>query len=1452
MKFPSFQATGGKPLRKPPYTLTPKRWEKEEEESPGRSSPLLSPKRKERKEEEQRTKEVDPWATLRDTTLHEDLGITPPQEGEHLEQKLTLSSSSMRRLQKPHGDPEAFARLVAASKTTPPPNPKIKTAKDIPEPRLQTLYNWLQDVVPSYLGHVNNLRPRDFLPEQFQLLEYPVENENWCFCEEELLEPNTHTDVCFTMQAAIALVREAFPGFRERKPRVTTKDHVLKYWVWAILDWIDQALEVREVPTVDWRQDNMGKSMAPPQYPKRREFLHPGGIYRVLDEYKTEVYLIENPKSCTVRSHQIDPNIELNSQPGGEIFEYCRVKEHRWRPDWAPFYPQSTNIFSEYIPLEASFDVELNNGRIPFAFYNARKEGRFSSGPEMIPQRVPYREKDRKQLLRYLEEQSEEGKAESSDIEMGTPELEVFEEGTGTKEQTPRSPDLFCSEETAEDEPWATQYRGDQGSTEAQQGSSEPHTEKPVEEVADVIPLDGFCEKDVLTRPNGLPEGLYQVAMSTLAIAINTDRIEDLCRKQILNIYEYCRTEMTDEARRDFLAEEIANPGICTLCLGDHNGSDCPTTDYSLPEYMQFVQFLWKAGIPPASTLEVHYQTRNINTGRRCRASLQHSPCEAGLVKEHRRSTFMVIDGGCLQQTMSDWILFKPSRGLERYHTDMELYYQPHNVHGTPRKHLAVIHETVEYWKAMESMRNTMQQPLFSLQQMMGFSKEKYPHLFKDRRIIIRNIERQLQIIHDLVKDEDLSHLAVKEQLQSLMNLNQEVKVSSKEHLPLPHRATQQIEVVYQTFTTDGKSYASQGSGLFRRLKFPVLDFGLLETVLKHPDLWNLEVTQNPFDRDDVYYSRLAEAGWNDVGQRRLVCFRNREIPPLLKAEPKDQIPAQPGQMMIPTQEQWTRAILDQLCYIQRYHSKVYPNLQEKDFLLEDVLMPEICSLCGTFWMGYGPHRHHRCKPNPITLKPGVPLVRKIWVEEHTGETLSITQQRKATSSYYVLDGGHFVDAYNNNWGDYELLKITAPGTTTGYEAMRMIEKNWFQVISPAKDVPPFTAFKYPRGEDTFAEEATSESNTEWMLRQHRLKLLKPSQETQETLAHTVIPWNQRAEMMMTRDQPDLDEDTTRKELCCFLIMEAKPELGLTPEQSTLGVMNPTREDLIDATTTVNSALRKIEEDERKMDYLETQQEKPKVTPENPTMPKLKEPEENPWEKIKVQPIKVLEDVPAASVYFSEPDKVGKPEQLPHYLQAEDLEALMYVWSRASNQAIIQKFPEGLFPFPPDKYRFQSQKSILVKCQFCEETHITVTKSCIMDQFLTWERQRMPLAIQLAPAEIKLKILKDRFMRYHMSGYTLDRPGAVRKRDPDYPKVDKSLWEKTPPNKRPWVYIDFLIDEAYEVEPGFAKKRREAVIYWKNQLETYKRNSKTRKPKPWYKRKSSGKGKPYKAPPPRR
>ena len=66
----------------------------------------------------------------------------------------------------------------------------------------------------------------------------------------------------------------------------------------------------------------------------------------------------------------------------------------------------------------------------------------------------------------------------------------------------------------------------------------------------------------------------------------------------------------------------------------------------------------------------------------------------------------------------------------------------------------------------------------------------------------------------------------------------------------------------------------------------------------------------------------------------------------------------------------------------------------------------------------------------------------------------------------------------------------------------------------------------------------------------------------------------------------------------------------------------------------------------------------------------------------------------------------------------------------------------------------------MIKCQYCWRLHGNITRSCLVDQFLTHERQRMPLAVKLAPPEVKLKILKDRFMQYQLLGYVLDEEGA--------------------------------------------------------------------------------------------
>ncbi len=106
----------------------------------------------------------------------------------------------------------------------------------------------------------------------------------------------------------------------------------------------------------------------------------------------------------------------------------------------------------------------------------------------------------------------------------------------------------------------------------------------------------------------------------------------------------------------------------------------------------------------------------------------------------------------------------------------------------------------------------------------------------------------------------------------------------------------------------------------------------------------------------------------------------------------------------------------------------------------------------------------------------------------------------------------------------------------------------------------------------------------------------------------------------------------------------------------------------------------------------------------------------------------------------------------------------------------------------------------MIKCQYCRKPHGNITRSYLVDQFLTHKRQRIPLAIKLAPPEVKLKILKDRFMWYQLSGYVLDEEGAKREKDPDYKDIEISLWERTAACKRTMIFLPHLIDKAFKLD----------------------------------------------------
>ncbi len=70
----------------------------------------------------------------------------------------------------------------------------------------------------------------------------------------------------------------------------------------------------------------------------------------------------------------------------------------------------------------------------------------------------------------------------------------------------------------------------------------------------------------------------------------------------------------------------------------------------------------------------------------------------------------------------------------------------------------------------------------------------------------------------------------------------------------------------------------------------------------------------------------------------------------------------------------------------------------------------------------------------------------------------------------------------------------------------------------------------------------------------------------------------------------------------------------------------------------------------------------------------------------------------------------------------------------------------------------------------------------------------------------------------------LDEEGAKREKDPDYKDIEISLWERTAACKRPMIFLPHLIDEAYELDPGFTEVHWQNIIYYQHQVEEYRRN----------------------------
>ena len=180
------------------------------------------------------------------------------------------------------------------------------------------------------------------------------------------------------------------------------------------------------------------------------------------------------------------------------------------------------------------------------------------------------------------------------------------------------------------------------------------------------------------------------------------------------------------------------------------------------------------------------------------------------------------------------------------------------------------------------------------------------------------------------------------------------------------------------------------------------------------------------------------------------------------------------------------------------------------------------------------------------------------------------------------------------------------------------------------------------------------------------------------------------------------------------------------------------------------------------------------------------------------------------------PEWYVDPSEVDSYVQREDMEKLISVWKQKGVvRPTTLSNPGGLFNLRPDSYRTSAVRPPSRFCTACRRWHAMVTGTCTMDQFITFERSRATPEYTSLPAEIKLMILKDRFARFHKHAYQLDTPEAKRPRDPAYRQVFTSLWVNLPLNAQPCSFLDDLIDEAYNVPPGFTSCRRDDVIRWK-------------------------------------
>ncbi len=142
---------------------------------------------------------------------------------------------------------------------------------------------------------------------------------------------------------------------------------------------------------------------------------------------------------------------------------------------------------------------------------------------------------------------------------------------------------------------------------------------------------------------------------------------------------------------------------------------------------------------------------------------------------------------------------------------------------------------------------------------------------------------------------------------------------------PLPKQKLSTLEIMFQMFKPGRLHYP--GRQMFQRLTLPVLDYGLLETVLNHPACWQVGVVQDPFYRSQAFYTRLEYIGLSNTGLQRLICFRGKDLELLLDTKPQSVLPPHTPLDIILRNGEWREQILDQLCGIQRCHSKAYTHL---------------------------------------------------------------------------------------------------------------------------------------------------------------------------------------------------------------------------------------------------------------------------------------------------------------------------------------------------------------------------------------------------------------------------------------------------------------------------------------------------------------------------------------------